>query len=128
MNDKEFVMNQPLDTASCGSAPRVLVADDDPSSRRFLGDGLRSLGAETETCVDGETALQLVRNVHFDLLLLDCRMPAGGALHILGNLRADSQARSADAAAVATVRNSKQAIGNACSLPGSARSCSSPVP
>ncbi|HWU75524.1 MAG TPA: response regulator [Rhodanobacter sp.] len=95
-------MNQPPDTAPCGSAPRVLVADDDPSSRRFLGDGLRSLGAETETCVDGETALQLVRNVHFDLLLLDCRMPAGGALHILGNLRADSQARSADAAAVAT--------------------------
>ncbi|MEO9077999.1 MAG: response regulator [Rhodanobacter sp.] len=85
-----------------GPVTRVLVADDDPASRCFLGDGLRSLGAETETCVDGKTALQLARTVHFDLLLLDCRMPAGGALHILSSLRDDPPARSAETVAVAT--------------------------
>lgn len=95
-------MNISLDKRPSVNATRVLVADDDPASRCFLGDGLRALGAETETCVDGKIALQLARNVHFDLLLLDCRMPAGGALHIMANLRHDTRARSADAVAVAT--------------------------
>ncbi len=99
-------MNQPLDTPQAESTGparlRVLVADDDPGSRRFLGDGLRSLGAQAQACADGATALQRARDESFDLLLLDCRMPAGGALHILSNLREDPQAYSADAVAVAT--------------------------
>ncbi len=99
-------MKEHLDIPSAASTKpacvRVLVADDDPGSRRFLGDGLRSLGAEAQACADGETALQRARSETFDLLLLDCRMPAGGALHILNNLREDPQAYSADAVAVAT--------------------------
>lgn len=82
--------------------PRVLVADDDPGSCRFLGDGLRSLGAVVETCIRGETALALAGAERFDLLLLDCRMPGGGALHILTQLRGDAQAKSAECAAVAS--------------------------
>ncbi|MEO6799539.1 MAG: response regulator [Rhodanobacter sp.] len=81
---------------------RVLVADDDPGSCRFLGDGLRSLGAIVETCVDGATALARAHAEHFDLLLLDCHMPDGGALRILTRLRGDAQASSSDSAAVAT--------------------------
>jgi CheY-like chemotaxis protein len=38
----------------------------------------------------------------FDLLLLDCRMPGAGARDVLAALRADAEARSADALAVAT--------------------------
>lgn len=82
--------------------PRVLVADDDPGSCRFLCDGLRSLGAQAETCADGLTALERARTMAFDLLLLDCRMPGAGALRILGLLRDDAQAISTDSVAVAT--------------------------
>jgi CheY-like chemotaxis protein len=82
--------------------PRVLVADDDPGSCRFLCDGLRSLGAQAEACTDGMAALERVRSETFDLLLLDCRMPGAGALQILGLLRDDAQACSADSVAVAT--------------------------
>ncbi len=82
--------------------PHVLVADDDPGSRRFLGDGLRSLGATVDTCVDGKAALERTRAERFDLLLLDCRMPDGGAMHILAQLRSDTQAGSAESVAVAT--------------------------
>ncbi|GGY19514.1 hypothetical protein GCM10008098_09800 [Rhodanobacter panaciterrae] len=82
--------------------PRVLVADDDPGSCRFLCDGLRSLGAQAETCTDGMAALERARSETFDLLLLDCRMPGAGALQILGSLRDDAQAGSADSIAVAT--------------------------
>jgi CheY-like chemotaxis protein len=106
MNDKDFVMDERPDTTSFrptpAANPRVLVADDDPASCRFLGDGLRSLGARVETCVSSETALARAQAESFDLLLLDCRMPGGGALHILTQLRGDPRASSAQSAAVAT--------------------------
>lgn len=82
--------------------PRVLVADDDPGSCRFLCDGLKSLGAQPEVCMDGTATLARARTESFDLLLLDCRMPGGGALQILTRLRGDTQARSAECVAVAT--------------------------
>ena len=62
MNDKDFVLSERPE--SCGSptsqAPRpyVLVADDDPGSCRFLGDGLRTLGATVETAGGGREALE----------------------------------------------------------------------
>jgi len=106
MNDMDFVMNSPL--ANAGSDPtnatraRVLVADDDPASCRFLCDGLASMGARAEACMDGMAALQRARTEPFDLLLLDCRMPGAGALQILAALREDEQACSAESIAVAT--------------------------
>ncbi len=93
---------RPQTSLSQSPKPRVLLADDDPGSCRFLGDGLRSLGAMVDTCGSGKTALARARSEAFDLLLLDCRMPAGGALHILAQLRDDAQAGSADSVAVAT--------------------------
>lgn len=83
-------------------ATRVLVADDDPASRRFLGDGLRSMGAVVQTAADGSAALQHAHTEAFDLLLLDCRMPGAGALEILLALRQDLDACSTDSVAVAT--------------------------
>ena len=84
-------------------SPRVLVADDDPASCRFLCDGLHSLGARTEACADGHQALQLARAETFDLLLLDCRMPGIGALQVLTALRKDVRALSTGSTAVATM-------------------------
>lgn len=106
MNDKDFILSEYPETTPSprsGSArPRVLVADDDAGSCRFLGDGLRSLGAATDTFFEGETALARARTETFDLLLLDCHMPHGGALHILTQLRGDAHASSAQSVAVAT--------------------------
>jgi CheY-like chemotaxis protein len=82
--------------------PRVLVADDDPASRHFLRDGLRSLGAHVQVCSDGTTALAHARVEAFDLLLLDCRMPGAGALEVLAGLNQDPQAGSTGCIAVAT--------------------------
>jgi CheY-like chemotaxis protein len=79
-----------------------LLADDDAASRRFIGDGLRALGAQVHECADGQLALAQAAIETFDLLLLDCRMPGAGAREVLAALRADAQARSADALAVAT--------------------------
>nr|WP_108472973.1 response regulator [Rhodanobacter thiooxydans] len=102
----DFVMSSLLANTDSDPASatriRVLVADDDPGSCRFLCDGLDSMGARAEACMDGMTALQRARTEPFDLLLLDCRMPGAGALQILTALREDEQACSAESIAVAT--------------------------
>jgi two-component system, OmpR family, response regulator len=95
-------LGKPDSAPTDATGPRVLVADDEPGSCRFLCDGLRSLGARVETCSDGRAAWERARTEAFDLLLLDCRMPGAGALRILDSLRGDAQARSTDSVAVAT--------------------------
>ncbi|ODV09513.1 MAG: histidine kinase [Rhodanobacter sp. SCN 68-63] len=67
-------------------ALRVLIADDDAASRRFLLDAVRALGADATDCADGAEALGVARNEMFDLLLL----------------RKDAFAASRDALAIAT--------------------------
>lgn len=66
---------------------RILVADDDPVSLRFLCTALGELGCETVAAENGERALDAARDVIFDLLLLDCRMPDLGGADLLTALR-----------------------------------------
>lgn len=93
-------------TPESGIAPslplRVLVADDDAASRRFLLDALRLLGAEAAAAADGSKAMAMARVQRFDLLLLDCRMPGAGGEEVWARLRGDPQAASRGAIAVAT--------------------------
>jgi two-component system OmpR family response regulator len=81
---------------------QILVADDDPSTREFLRGALTSMGLVVVLAEDGAQALTLARSSRFDALLLDYRMPSGGALDVLFALRADASAASRDAAAMAT--------------------------
>ena len=82
--------------------PYVLVADDDATSRCFLGDGLRQLGARVALSADGSSAMELARREAFDLLLLDCRMPGADAVSVLTGLRNDPAAGSTCSPAVAS--------------------------
>ena len=84
------------------TAARVLLAEDDAASSRFLGDGLRQMGVQVRTCSHGLQALKVARAEHFDLLLLDCRMPGAGALEILAALRSNPDAASYASIAVAS--------------------------
>ena len=82
-------------------ALRVLVADDDPASRLFLVEAMRTLGLDAESCDDGAAAIARGRREAYDLLL-DCRMPGAGAQQVLKELRGDPAASSAESTAVAT--------------------------
>jgi two-component system OmpR family response regulator len=81
---------------------QVLVADDDPSTREFLRGALAAMGFVVTLAEDGARALTLARARRFDALLLDCRMPSGGAIEVLAALRGDPAAESRDAVAMAT--------------------------
>ncbi|APG05283.1 hypothetical protein BJI69_16175 [Luteibacter rhizovicinus DSM 16549] len=81
---------------------QILVADDDPSTRAFLRGALAAMGYVVTLVEDGAQALSLARTTRFDAILLDCRMPSGGAVDVLVALHADPDAASRHAVAMAT--------------------------
>lgn len=54
---------------------RALVVDDEPVVRRMVSFALQQEGFECDTAVDGEQALDRMRQRHYDLLVTDLRMP-----------------------------------------------------
>ncbi|MBB3228454.1 CheY-like chemotaxis protein/HPt (histidine-containing phosphotransfer) domain-containing protein [Luteibacter sp. Sphag1AF] len=84
------------------TAARILVADDDETTRQFLGEVLNSMGYEVTCCADGRAAAALAATEFYDALILDCRMPHAGAISVLTVLRADAAARSVRSPAIAT--------------------------
>lgn len=55
--------------------PRILIADDNPLSLRFLLEALAQLGIAADGAGDGMDAVMQTAQQHYELLLLDYRMP-----------------------------------------------------
>jgi CheY-like chemotaxis protein/anti-sigma regulatory factor (Ser/Thr protein kinase) len=66
---------------------RILVVDDDRTTRLVLDDVLRGAGFSTTVAKDGVEALAALRAEHYDLLLLDVWMPRMNGLDLLAKLR-----------------------------------------
>jgi DNA-binding response OmpR family regulator len=72
---------------------RVLAVDDDPTILAIEEKVLRGEGYEVVSARDGETALALIREQHFDLLLLDIMMPGVDGFVVSRALRGDAKNR-----------------------------------
>lgn len=94
-------MSSPPPVPSAGTTT-ILVAEDDPASGHFFEAALQDRGCRVDLRSNGTEALECARRHRFDLLILDCRMPGGGALHLLSALRGDRQAASRATPALAT--------------------------
>ena len=66
--------------------PRVLVVDDEPTTRKLIAEALSSEPYEVDVAADAEAALQKVQTGSFSLLLLDLRMPGMGGMELLRRL------------------------------------------
>lgn len=70
--------------------PLVLVVEDEPQIAEILEGYLRSSGYRTERAGNGQTALNLFRAAHPDLILLDVMLPELGGLEVLKTVRQES--------------------------------------
>jgi len=61
--------------APSGRRARVLVVEDTKVNQRVATRVLQKIGYEFDVAENGRIAVDLVRHVHFDLILMDCRMP-----------------------------------------------------
>jgi two-component system, OmpR family, KDP operon response regulator KdpE len=69
------------------SQGKVLIVDDGPLVRRALQGALRGLGFEALGAANAEEAIQLVKAIRYDAVLLDVSMPAMGGVAACRELR-----------------------------------------
>ncbi len=73
--------------------PLVLIVDDNPQNRQFLGNLLHENGYDLGMAQDGETALNFVENEQPDLILLDIMMPGMDGYEVCETLKAELSTR-----------------------------------
>jgi DNA-binding NtrC family response regulator len=67
---------------------RVLIVEDEPNVRLVFRTALESDDYRVTAAPDGEAALAWLGQEHFDVVLLDLRMPGSGGMEVLAGLRA----------------------------------------
>ena len=73
--------------------PRVLVADDDPSTRALIDLALQEAGYDCVLAADGKAALEQARATRPDLVVLDVAMPFLSGDDVQRELRRDRRSR-----------------------------------
>jgi two-component system KDP operon response regulator KdpE len=85
------------------SAGRIIIVDDQPKIRRIMRSTLVAEGYEVAEAKTGEEALESVRELRPDLVVLDMNMPGMGGLETCRAIRRDSNI----AIIMLTIRNSE---------------------
>lgn len=67
--------------------PRVLVVDDEETIRELLSRTLAIAEYEVDMVPDGQTAVDRLRIIHYDLLITDLRMPGVDGLTVIREAR-----------------------------------------
>ena len=80
---------EPLPAGPMPERRTILVADDNAASRDALCGMLSTLGFWTEAAQNGREALNVVRRLHPDLVLLDVEMPEMNGHEVCRRLKAD---------------------------------------
>ncbi|MCA9915574.1 MAG: response regulator, partial [Anaerolineae bacterium] len=73
--------------------PKILVVDDEPFNVDYLEQELEDFGYDILTAMNGQEALNLVREEFPDIVLLDIMMPIMDGFTVLLNMKADPRLR-----------------------------------
>lgn len=88
---------------------RVLIIDDDRMSQMMLTRNLRQAGYEVEATGSGATGLSRMREVGFDLVILDFLMPEMDGYEVLANIIADEALRAVPVVVVSGINDATNA-------------------
>ena len=69
--------------------PRVLVCDDDPEIRRILVVSLRQKALQIDEAPEGHTAIEMLREHRYAVVLLDLMMPGVDGFAVLESIKMD---------------------------------------
>lgn len=75
--------------------PSILIVDDEADTCANLSDILSELGYEVDTAQEGVVALELVQRKHYDIALLDLRMPGMDGLELYRRIKEESAGTAA---------------------------------
>lgn len=67
---------------------RILIVDDEPSITEFVSYAMQKEGYETDVASDGETALKMLEEKHYDLFVLDIMLPSIDGYDLCRRIRA----------------------------------------
>lgn len=75
--------------AQHAAALKILIVDDQPTNRMLLKSQLGRLAHQVDEAADGEEALALWQQNHYDLVITDCNMPGIDGLELTMLIRED---------------------------------------
>ena len=67
---------------------KLLIVEDEPNLLSVLRKGFTENNFEVSVCLDGETALEMIQNNNFDVVILDVMLPKVNGIEICRRLRA----------------------------------------
>ncbi|MBN4046312.1 response regulator transcription factor [Nitrosarchaeum koreense] len=73
---------------------KILHIEDNEGVSEPIGIFLESSGHEYETITDGRKGLQLIRENHYDIVLLDMAMPGFSGIEVISALEKDGSIRN----------------------------------
>ncbi len=71
----------------------ILIVDDNEMNRDVLARRIKRIGAEVTMCENGEEALAILEDSHFDLVLLDLMMPGMSGYEVLEHIKDNPKTR-----------------------------------
>lgn len=89
---------------------RILIVDDEDDVLTSMKMLVESMGYEAKTARSGKHALKLLKQKHFDLLLLDVIMPKMSGREVLENIRANPKLRNQKVAFLTLVQLGQEGI------------------
>jgi EAL domain-containing protein (putative c-di-GMP-specific phosphodiesterase class I)/PleD family two-component response regulator len=94
MSDQQFARSKASQETgqlgNPGSAPRVLVVDDDPGIRLLMNETLAKAGFDVSEAASGVEAIEHCRQSRPDLMLLDISMPSMDGITVCSEVRRQS--------------------------------------
>ncbi len=94
----------------------VLVVDDSRVSAMKLAKAMTALGHRVETVFDGRSAVDLIRNRSFDVILLDIVMPEMDGYEVLALLKSDPDLRDLPVIVISALEDEAGSVARALEL------------